>query len=146
MTDRQDDYLIEVLAAHGYRLTVARQAIITALISSHGHITADELAERVREASPRVGRMTVYRTLDLLCDLGLVRPIYQGSGAAHYVLMDGGSHHHLICNRCHRIFDFDVCQESVLAQALAAQLNFKVQSHLLEVHGLCEACQQTGND
>lgn len=146
MTDKQARHLIEVLAEQGYRLTAARQAIITALISSHGHITADELAERVREASPRVGRMTVYRTLDLLCDLGLVRPIYQGSGAAHYVLMDGGSHHHLICNRCQRIFDFDVCQENALAQTLASQLNFKVQSHLLEVHGLCEACQQAGND
>jgi Fur family ferric uptake transcriptional regulator len=146
VTGEQGDHLTEVLAANGYRLTAARQAIITTLISSHGHITADELAERVREASPHVGRMTVYRTLDLLCDLGLVRPIYQGSGAAHYVLMDGGSHHHLICNRCHRIFDFDVCQESALAQALAMQLNFKVQSHLLEVHGLCEECQQADNN
>jgi Fur family ferric uptake transcriptional regulator len=144
MGDRTE-HLTESLIASGHRLTAARQAIITALVGIHGHITADDLAALVREASPRIGRMTVYRTLDLLCDLGLARPIYQGTGAAHYVLMDGGSHHHLICNHCHRVIDFDSCQESALAQALSRQFNFQVQSHLLEVYGLCEACSSNAD-
>ncbi len=139
----QSERLVDALTTSGYRLTPARQAIIDALVDSHGHITADDLAALVREASPKVGRMTVYRTLDLLCDLGLVRPIYQGTGAAHYVMLDSGSHHHLICTHCHRVIDFDNCQESALAQSLARQFNFEVQSHLLEVYGLCEECRQT---
>ncbi len=139
---KQDKRLADALLESGYRLTPARQAIINTLVNSHGHITADDLAVLVREESPHVGRMTVYRTLDLLCDLGLVRPVYQGTGAAHYVLLDGGSHHHLICSQCHRVFDFDRCGAGDIAQTLGRQFNFQVQSHLLEVYGLCEACQQ----
>lgn len=143
MSERAE-VLLQSLVEGGHRLTPARQAIVAALVESHGHITADELALRVREAAPRVGRMTVYRTLDLLCDRGLVRPVFLGTGAAHYVLMDGGSHHHLICTRCQRVIDFDRCQESALAGSLGRQFNFAVQGHLLEVYGLCEACQEAG--
>lgn len=140
MTD-QSERLVRSLIANGYRLTPARQAIIDTLVSSHGHITADDLAALVHETSPQTGRMTVYRTLDLLCDLGLVRPIYQGTGAAHYVLLEGGSHHHLICNNCHRVFEFDRCGAGDLAQTLGREFKFQVQSHLLEVYGLCEECK-----
>jgi Fur family transcriptional regulator, ferric uptake regulator len=138
----QAERLVSCLVEGGYRLTPARQAIIDALVNSHGHITADDLAALVHETSPQTGRMTVYRTLDLLCDLGLVRPIYQGTGAAHYVLLTGGSHHHLICNSCHRVFEFDRCGAGDLAQTLGDRFNFQVQSHLLEVYGLCEDCRE----
>jgi Fur family ferric uptake transcriptional regulator len=138
--NNQTERLVTYLVDSGYRLTPARQAIINTLVASHGHITADDLAALVHETSPQIGRMTVYRTLDLLCDLGLVRPIYQGTGAAHYVLLTGGSHHHLICNNCHRVFEFDRCGSGDLAQMLGSQFNFQVQSHLLEIYGLCEKC------
>ena len=72
----QSERLINFVVENGYRLTPARQAIIETLIDSHGHITADDLAALVRETAPQVGRMTVYRTLDLLCDLGLIRPVF----------------------------------------------------------------------
>jgi len=109
-------------------------------VACDGHVSADDLAAQVREAAPQVGRMTVYRTLDLLCELGQIRPIYQGTGAAHYILMDGGHHHHLVCNRCHRVIEFDECASEPLVQRLSQRFNFQVQSHLLEVHGVCEAC------
>lgn len=137
----QTERLANTLTESGYRLTPARQAIIDTLVASHGHITADDLAALVHETSPQIGRMTVYRTLDLLCDLGLVRPIYQGTGAAHYVLLEGGSHHHFICTNCHRVFEFERCGASDLAQTLGRQFNFEVQSHLLEIYGLCEDCK-----
>ena len=114
--------------------------MIDCLVRSGGHISADELAMRVRETAPQVGRMTVFRTLELLSAMGLVQPIYQGTGAAHYVLMHTGSHHHFVCRRCHRVFDFDDCIEGELAQMLAERFGFRVQSHLLEVHGLCREC------
>lgn len=142
----QSQRLAGSLVKNGYRLTSARQAIVDALVASDGHITADDLAARVRESAPQIGRMTVYRTLDLLCDLGLIRPVYQGTGAAHYVLLDGGSHHHLICNQCYRVIDFDRCGASDLAQTIGRQHNFQVQSHLLEVYGLCEACSEAVDD
>lgn len=130
----------EVLTQHGYRLTAARQAIVAALVRCEGHITADDLVQEVRESAPEVGRMTVYRTLDLLCELGVVRPIHQGTGAAHYILMANGSHQHLICTRCHGVIEFEDCVTTDLPQQLAAQFKFHVFSHLLELHGLCENC------
>jgi Fur family ferric uptake transcriptional regulator len=144
--NEQAEHLSNSLTSSGYRLTSARRAIINALVESHGHITADNLAALVREGSPQVGRMTVYRTLDLLCELGLIRPVFLGTGAGHYILLDGGSHHHLICNQCQCVIDFDRCGASELAQAIGRQLNFQVQSHLLEVYGLCEGCREAAED
>lgn len=140
MTD-QIELFSDVVGRNGYRLTAARRAIIVGLVDCGGHITADDLAAQVRATAPKVGRMTVYRTLDLLCELGLIRPIFQGTGAAHYILLPEGSHHHLICNRCHQVIEFDSCQGGELAFALGQTFNFQVQSHLFEIHGLCEDCQ-----
>ena len=136
----QVELLANAIQESGYRLTTARQAIITRLVNCGGHITADDLALQVRHDNPRVGRMTVYRTLELLTELGAIRPIYQGTGAAHYILMAEGSHHHFICTRCHNVIEFDDCTTDVLTQQLAQQINFQVQGHLLEVHGLCAGC------
>lgn len=136
----QTELLCNVLTENGHRMTPSRQIIIGALVDSGGHITADDLAQRVQEAAPHVGRMTVYRTLDLLTDLGLARPIFQGTGAAHYVLMAEGNHHHLICTRCHTVIEFAHCSADELIQQLAEQFNFSIQGHLLEVHGICQHC------
>ena len=102
----------------------------------------DGLADTLRQQEPSVGRMTVYRTLELLCELGIVRPIFQGTGAAHYILMSNGSHHHLICNRCHDVIEFEECSTDPLIEQLAKQFKFRISSHLLELHGLCEDCYE----
>jgi Fur family ferric uptake transcriptional regulator len=140
--DSEAEKILDIVEQNGYRSTAARLAIIAGLVNSAGHITADDLAEKVRQQAPHVGRMTVYRTLDLLCELGVVRPIYQGTGAAHYILMADGSHHHLICNRCHNVIEFENCTAEELAQQLAERFNFHISSHLLELHGLCENCYE----
>lgn len=123
-------------------MTASRLAIIKTLVGCDEHVTADDLAQKVRANTPHVGRMTVYRTLELLCELGAVRPIYQGTGAAHYVLMTQGSHHHLICTRCHDVIEFDDCLAFDLADELAERFNFQIYGHLLELHGLCENCHE----
>lgn len=133
--------LTKAITNKGYRLTTARRAIIETLVQCEGHISADDLAQQVRDVAPQVGRMTVYRTLDLLCELGQIRPIYQGTGAAHYILMAGGHHHHLICNQCHAVIEFDECMAGELLERIGEKYNFDVQSHLLELHGLCANCQ-----
>lgn len=130
------------LREQGYRVTGARRAILRELVSSSGHVSADELAALVNRRAPRVGRMTVYRTLELLQQLGLVRAIYLGSGAAHYVLLEDGHHHHLVCARCDTVVEFDDCLMHELEQRLGERYNFRVQGHLLEVVGLCASCRE----
>ncbi|HUF38568.1 MAG TPA: transcriptional repressor [Anaerolineales bacterium] len=136
----QVEILADTLTAAGHILTPSRRIIIETLVRTGGHITADELAVQVRQESPRVGRMTIYRTLELLTELGLARPIFQGTGAAHYILMAEGDHHHLICSRCHRVIEFDHCASGDLVEILASKFGFSVQNHLLEIHGICREC------
>ena len=132
--------LSSAIVNNGYRLTPARQAIIEAFVKCEGHITADDLVSKVHEQAPHVGRMTVYRTLDLLSGLGVIRPIYQGTGAAHYILMAASGHHHLICVRCHQVIEFEDCMGQELTEKLGQRFNFQVRSHLLEVQGVCQTC------
>lgn len=136
--------LTDAMETAGHRVTRSRRTIVETLVNSGGHVTADELALRVRDANPRIGRMTVYRTLNLLVALGQIRPIYQGTGAAHFVIMTEGSHHHLICSNCHRTIEFDHCSADDVLRELALKYSFRVQSHLLEVHGLCADCHTPG--
>lgn len=135
--------LSEALQAGGYRVTRARKAIFQALIDSGGHVSADDIVSAVRRQEPNVGRMTVYRTLELLRQLGLVQPVYQGTGAAHYVLMDEGHHHHLICSTCDRVIEFDECMAQEMGKLLQERFNFQIQGHLLEFYGLCDECRRT---
>lgn len=140
VTDRLT-LLSEIIKSHGYRLTPTRAAILATLVESGGHISADELVEKVNGEVRYVGRMTVYRTLELLQELGLIRPVYLGSGAAHYVLLEEGHHHHLICSSCGRVFEFDTCVVAEISRMVGDRFDFEIQGHLLEVYGMCPACK-----
>lgn len=129
------------LKQKGYRLTSSRQKIVQSLLDCGGHITADGLLEVIRETDKTVGRMTVYRTLELLSELGLIRPVYQGTGAAHYILLDGGHHHHLICSGCDAVIEFDECGLQDVGKLLAERFNFAIEGHLVEFYGRCQNCQ-----
>jgi Fur family ferric uptake transcriptional regulator len=139
--DIQLDDIQVALKQKGYRLTSSRQKIVQALLSCGGHITADGLLEVVHGLDKTVGRMTVYRTLELLSELGLIRPVYQGTGAAHYILLDGGHHHHLICSGCDMVIEFDECGLQEVGKLLAKRFNFAVEGHLVEFYGRCQNCQ-----
>ena len=140
MADRAGE-LAGALEKNGYRLTAARRAILAALVASQGHVSADELVEIVHGTAPGVGRMTVYRTLDLLTELSLIRPVHQGAAAARYVLMDDGHHHHLVCHSCKRIIEFDQCMLQEIEQVVGRHHNFEIQGHLLEIYGRCQVCE-----
>ncbi len=143
MSDERLHLFAERLHQHGYRFTPARQAVIETLLATGGHLSADTLAEAVHEAAPQVGRMTVYRTLDLLSRLGLARPVYQGTGAAHYVLIDRGHHHHLVCAACDAVIEFDECVVAEMERAVAERFEFEVWGHLVEFYGRCPNCRNS---
>jgi Fur family ferric uptake transcriptional regulator len=128
------------LKEQGLRLTDARRAIIAALVSTRSHLSADELADIVREREPGTGRMTVYRTLELLSAMGLIRPVYMGSGAARYVLLNQGHHHHLVCSLCHKVIEFDACDLEELEAFVRGRFQFEGAGHLLEIYGRCPDC------
>lgn len=139
--DARLDDIQAALKQKGYRLTNSRHKIVQALLGCGGHVTADGLLEVVHAIDKSVGRMTVYRTLELLSELGLIRPVYQGTGAAHYILLDGGHHHHLICSGCDAVIEFEECGLQEVGKLLAERFNFVVEGHLVEFYGRCPNCQ-----
>lgn len=134
------DKLIEAMSKAGYRITQPRRVIISALVKSSAHISADALVDLVRQTDPNIGRTTIYRTLELLGQLGFVNATYQGTGAAHYVLMNNDGHHHLICDSCHNVVEFDECLSGDYVEDICQRYGFSLHNHLLEIHGVCSKC------
>lgn len=126
----------------GYKLTNARLTVLSALEAGDGHITSSELLEQVGALDSRIGRASVFRTLDLFTRLSLIRPTYiGGSVAPTYVLMPNGHHHHLICMNCNRVIEFEDCGLDTLTHQLERRFDFQITGHLLEVYGLCTVCK-----
>lgn len=133
--------LAEKLKRAGYKLTAPRQAIIEVLESSKDHLSHSQILERGQRICPQLSRATVYRTMELLVELSLVRPLYLNDPTQRFVSATGG-HHHLVCTNCGGVIEFDYCPVEDLAYELSKEYRFEIHNHLLEFQGLCEACQQ----
>lgn len=125
----------------GHKLTNARLTVLSVLESSGGHITSAEVIDKVEALDPHIGRASVFRTLDLLTSLSIIRPTYLNSSLTPtYVLMPDGHHHHIVCTNCNRIIEFENCGLSAMIVELEERLHVKLTGHLLEFYGLCEQC------
>ncbi len=125
----------------GHKLTNARLAVLQALEDSGGHITSAEVLSRVDAIDPSIGRASVFRTLDLLTGLAIIRPTYIGTSMTPtYVLLPEGHHHHIICTNCNRVIEFDECGLEAIAAELERSLGVRLTGHLLEFYGLCDQC------
>jgi Fur family ferric uptake transcriptional regulator len=111
-------------------------AVIGVLATMSGHFTADALASRVRG----VGRATVFRTLKLLADEGVVCRVLLDDGRLHYRLSRSAHHHHLVCTQCGAIEDFTTCDVSDVINQLSRRTGYQIESHWLELYGRCESC------
>jgi Fur family ferric uptake transcriptional regulator len=128
------------LRARGFRLTPQRQLVLEAVISL-GHATPDEIAEEVRRTASGVNLSTVYRTLELLEELGLVTHAHLGHGAPTYHAADDADHLHLVCRRCGAIEEMppDVLDQAV--QQIATDRGFAVDVGHFAIFGTCAACR-----
>lgn len=133
------------LTAHliraGYRLTLPRRAVLEVLEAEGQHLKPQQVMERAQAIHPSVGRATVYRTLELLSRLGLIRPMYLGDLAPSFSRSAGG-HHHVVCTVCGAAVEIEECAAEDLSQTLSDRLGFRITSHLLEFAGLCADCQE----
>jgi Fur family transcriptional regulator, ferric uptake regulator len=146
VTDRngQDQPNHEALARRlrdiGQRVTPQRLAILGALRPGE-HRSADEVFAAVERVLPGVNRSTVYRTLELLRDLGLVSETDLGNGAREYERLDG-RHHHLICRGCGEQMELDDALVAPLRTAIAATYGFAAGIEHLAIFGQCADCRQ----
>ncbi len=131
----------DVLREHGYRLTRPRQVVWEVLRDAGGHLTAEEVAERVEEVSAGVNLASVYRSLALLVELDLVRESRLGEGgAARWELAHPDEHFHLVCERCGEVRHHAGDLVEQVRAHLDAEHGFVARSVDLVVSGRCEAC------
>ena len=132
---------VETLREHGHRITPQRMAILAAVQNSDDHISAEEVYSQVEAKYAGMNISTVYRTLDLLKELGLVTETDLGEGRLRYHFADKGHHHHLICQRCGQVFELEDSVLVPLKDILLQKYGFATDLRHLAVFGLCSKCR-----
>jgi Fur family ferric uptake transcriptional regulator len=132
--------MLRQLAADGRRLTGPRATVVRAVAAQEGAVTAEQLVADLKPQ--RISRATVYRTLELLERRGLLARMHLDNYHG-YTVCDVGHHHHLLCRCCGRVTTVDAHGVEAEIQKLAADLDFRVDTHTLEFSGVCRACQRT---
>lgn len=136
-----EESLVRQLSQAGYRVTRPRRAVIRALLEDGGYSRPAEVRERARVHCPSVGLVTVYRTLDLLAEMGFVRRIHTEDGCHGYAAAEHGHRHHLVCRRCGATVEFEGCDLSTFLARVSRDTGYTVEDHLLELVGLCASCR-----
>lgn len=131
-----------VFTGSGYRLTGPRQAVVEALSSWDGPFTVEDLAAELQE----VGRATVFRTVKLLLEQGVVCRLPLEDGTVRYLVSQGEHHHHLTCRDCGLVVDFSDRDLDERIQASASRAGFSLESHSVELYGRCSDCRPAAGD
>jgi len=130
------------LAQHGYRATAPRRAVIQALLEGGSSLTPAEVHVRGRVIYPGLGLVTVYRTLELLEEMGLARRVHLEDGCHAYAPVAQTLSHHLVCQQCRQVVEFPCAGLESLTAQVSQQTGYLVNEHLLELVGTCPACQK----
>jgi Fur family transcriptional regulator, ferric uptake regulator len=135
--------IITQLKAGGHRLTTARKAIIGIFEANHKPISAEEINVELTAKNININKSTLYREIDFLITQNLLKPIQLQEKTKRYELVHLHHHHHLICQVCKKIEDFELddCISGTLKQISQAH-TFMVNDHILDLYGICENCQK----
>lgn len=136
------DELAARLRRQGYRLTPQRQLVLRA-VEKLGHATPDEVLAEVHSQSSAVNVSTVYRTLEVLEQLGLVRHAHLSDRAPTYHSVTDHEHFHLVCRNCHKVISVDPEMVAPFAERLEAEQGFVLDVGHLAVFGRCTDCEET---
>ena len=130
----------------GLRRTQQRDSIAAEVFSKDDHFTAEELFERVRKSNSGISRATVYRTLALLVEAGLLREIDLGENETTYDpnFHDKPSHNHLVCKDCGKVIEFEDSGIDTLNDCVARRLGFRPLQHSLKIEASCEQLRLKG--
>ncbi len=133
--------LVQTLREAGHRLTPQRESVLAVIAESESHLTAEEIIARVRVRYPYLNKSAVYRSLDLLTELGLVTQTDLGHGHVEYELHHHPHHHHLVCNHCKQVRQIDHAAFAALSKKLEREFGFKADLDHFAIFGTCKKCQ-----
>lgn len=134
------------LREHGLPVTQQREVVADIVFSSERHLSVEDIEAQLREAGERIGKATVYRTLDLLVKSNLVEEHDFNEGFKRYEhrLSRQPEHEHLICLECGSVSEFTSDKIQEIQSSVASELGFRPTRHRLEIYGLCASCQAEG--
>ena len=133
--------IVNAFEEAGYRRTGPRRALAELVASRGGHFTAEELLTESHRRRLRVTRATVFRSLDVLSDLGLVERLDLPTGGHAFVACEPEHHHHVICSSCGSSTPIEDAGIEQLAESIGRATGYEVETHRLELFGRCPACR-----
>ncbi len=132
----------EFLIHKGMRSTPEREEILAEVFAHHDHFDVEELIMRLRRRGLRISRASVYRTLALLVESGMVGEVYIEDGHMHYEHIYGHEHHcHLRCLGCRKLIEFRNGSLKEMEKRIGQENDFEIIGHKLEIYGYCAACR-----
>jgi Fur family ferric uptake transcriptional regulator len=134
------------LRGKGNKATPQRMSIIKAIDRMKAQFTPQELYEEIRKNHPEIGLVTVYRTLKLLAESGMVCRMGHAGSAQSYARRPEEHHHHLICTACNKVVNIMGCGVEGLEEKLSRETGFVISEHHLEFMGLCQDCQKLASE
>lgn len=141
MSDRERGRLADLLHQQGMRLTDQRALLLDLIETQSGHLDAREIYRLARQRDPHINLSTVYRTVGLLRDLGLVDEVHLAEDHHHYEAGSHGGHQHLICLDCGQIIEFTSPLVARLVLDAARARGFEVTGVRVDLTGYCPACR-----
>ena len=132
--------IIDALERGGYRRTAPRRALAALIARRSGHFTAESLVEESRHRRIGVDRATVFRSLDLLADLGVVERLDLPTGEHAFVACEPEHHHHIVCSSCGRSTGVADHGLERVAKAIGETTGYRIDTHRLELFGTCPDC------
>jgi Fur family transcriptional regulator, ferric uptake regulator len=133
--------LHDALRQTGHRLTPQRTLILSIMVNLGGHLSAEEIHEHARRDYPYLNLSTVYRTMDVLKDVGIVAETDMGGGRRHFELLGAEEHHHLICESCGATIQIDGSVLQPLSDRLVSEYGFKARLDHFAIFGICRECR-----
>src|SRR5829696_3517300 len=125
----------------GYRLTAPRRALADLIVAYGSHFTASELARAARARGLHIGRATLFRSLEVMLELGVLERLDLPNGEHAYVPCARAHHHHVVCSGCGRTAEVDDLGLSDAVREIERQSGFRIDRHRLEMFGRCRQCQ-----
>lgn len=131
------------LSEQNYRLTTQRKDILRVLVDNPGkHFSAEQLLKEVKDVNPDIGMATIYRNLELFCQLGIVHQLDFNDSYKFYELnVEEEHHHHLVCRSCGNIVEFNDRVLEEFEERLEAEYDFSIFDHRIKFFGLCSKCR-----
>lgn len=147
LTSAQINKLKEDLREKGYKLTPQRRAIVDTIVNNEGcHLTVEEIYDEVKKDCPEIGLATVYRTIVLLEEMGIIYKLDLNDGCSRYELVhedEAHRHHHLVCNKCGKVIEVEGDLLESLEDKIEKTYKFKIKDHSVKFFGICEDCSNT---